>query len=333
MHDVLTIGTATRDVFLASPRFKAVRDSHFTAKSGFPRGQAECFALGEKVKVDKVILATGGGATNSAVTFARQGFSTAAVLKVGRDEAGRDIRRELVKERVKAKILLAEDEGSGYSIILLSPDGERTILVYLGASEELILDDVRNLPKAKCVYIAPGGIKYEVIQKVITDFAKRGLFTAINPSRAYLGLGREKLLPLLNKTKVVILNREEALTLTGGSYQDARDVFNKLDKLISGTVVMTDGPRGVWVSDGRKLYKAGIFQEKKLADRTGSGDTFGSGFVAGLLRSGGDIKYAIRLGSANATSVVEQVGAKEGILSRSQFDKEKRWRKLEIKIY
>src|SRR3989344_8581849 len=93
---------------------------------------------------------------------------------------------------------------------------------------------------------------------------------------------------------------------------------------------MTDGHKGVMVSDGHYVYKAGIFKEKKLVDRTGAGDAFGSAFTAGLMRCGiaaknigsvkpSDVCFAIRLATANATSVVEHVGATEGALTKKGF--------------
>ena len=106
---------------------------------------------------------------------------------------------------------------------------------------------------------------------------------------------------------------------------------------------MTDGHRGVLVSDGKTVYRAGVYQEREIVDRTGAGDAFGSGFVAGLM---GDtrhatrdtrhafakeaIEYAIRLGSANATSVVEYIGGQEGILRRGEFVRHPRWKRFKI---
>jgi len=104
---------------------------------------------------------------------------------------------------------------------------------------------------------------------------------------------------------------------------------------------MTDGPNGVMVSDGANIYQSGIFKDQKVVDRTGAGDAFGSGFVAGLahkrencekgLCRTDNIEYAIRLASANATSVVEQIGAKKGILTKEEFEKDKRWENFQIK--
>jgi sugar/nucleoside kinase (ribokinase family) len=91
---------------------------------------------------------------------------------------------------------------------------------------------------------------------------------------------------------------------------------------------MTKGPEGVIASDGKNIYKAGIFKEKRHIDRTGAGDAFGSGFIAGIIRTG-RVEEAIRLGTANSTSIVEKFGAKNGILTTKEFNKG-RWKKFKI---
>jgi len=112
-------------------------------------------------------------------------------------------------------------------------------------------------------------------------------------------------------------------------YQEEKAVFQKLDQWVKGIVVMTKGPEGVSVSDGKNFWQAGIFPEKKLVDRTGAGDAFGSGFTAGMIL-GNSVDYAIRLASANATAKVEQLGAKAGLLTQKDFQAP-RWGKLAIK--
>jgi len=90
-----------------------------------------------------------------------------------------------------------------------------------------------------------------------------------------------------------------------------------------------------------KVWQAGIFKNQKVIDRTGAGDAFGSGFVAGLIHTkennlqnpqDANIKQAIILGSANATSVVEKYGAKDGILTYKEFKNSHRWNLLPIKV-
>jgi len=352
MYDIITIGTSTRDIFLTSRVFKILHDPKHLKKIGFPIGEAQCFALGEKIEVSKPIFSIGGGAANAATTFSRQGFKTAALIKIGQDESAENILKELKKEKITPLAVYEKNKSTAFSVILLSPSGERTILVYRGASENL---NVQEIPfgkmKSHWAYISPGKIPYPVIEKLFNYFSKNKILIAFNPSRYFLEMGIEKLKPLLDKTKVMILNREEASYLTAINYQKEKEIFKKLDKVISGIAIMTDGPKGVMVSDGRFIYSAGIFSSEggslpvrqagasggrgKLIDRTGAGDAFASGFVAGLIQKKENcekglcrpynIEYAIRLGSANATSVIEKIGASEGILTKTEFEKSKRW--------
>jgi sugar/nucleoside kinase (ribokinase family) len=84
----------------------------------------------------------------------------------------------------------------------------------------------------------------------------------------------------------------------------------------------------VVVSDGKNIYSAGVFKEKRYIDRTGAGDAFGSGFVSGLIRNG--IEEGIKFGTANGTAVVEELGAKNGLLTKKRYQNEARWKNLKI---
>ncbi len=341
MYDVITIGTATRDVFLRSSVFKPIKDPHFTAQLGFPTGVAECFAFGGKIEIEKPVLTTGGGSTNAAVTFARYRLSSAAIISIGKDEHGKAVVAELKKENIKPVITYARDLQTSYSSILLSETGERSILVYRGASDYMGRVSGAHL-KARWAYIVPGAIPLPRMKSLIERFKSEGISIAMNPSGHYIKLGEKALAPLLQDLRVVIMNREEASALTGVAFEDERGIFKKLDEIVKGLVVMTDGARGVMVSDGKMLYRAGIFKEQALVDRTGAGDAFGSGFVASLIAktqnhestkaefNSEDIKSAIRFASANATSVVEYIGAKEGILTKAKFENDPRWQDLPI---
>ncbi len=346
MFDIITIGTATRDVFLESPLFKPIKDpEHLSEKKGFPTGEAQCFALGSKIEVEKIVFTTGGGATNTAVTFSRQGLKTAAVIKVGQDEGGKAITKELKKEKVDPLAIEDKKQLTAYSVILLAVSGERTILVYRGASERLEEQEIswRKL-SSRWVYLAPGGISFDLLQHLVSNFAKQKTKIAINPSKTQLSLGLKKLKPLLSEIDIVILNQEEASRLTGIPYQKDKLIFKFLDEEIGGILVVTEGGKGAKISDGRFVWQAGIFQEKVVIDRTGAGDAFGSGFVGGIIEKTKNqklitnslkpevIDYAIRLGSANATSVIEHIGAKEGIITKKEFLGSGRWQPANLRI-
>lgn len=333
MKSVITIGTATQDVFLESSSFAAFKDPYLNARAGFSEG-AECFALGSKIEVERLTLTTGGGATNAAVTFARQGIKTKCLMEIGADSIGDEIVSEMKREHVDPIVIRNKKLMTGYSTLLLTPTGERTVLVYRGASSDLhIPNKLFGRLRADWAYIVPGNISFGTIAKIVNHFKKTGTKIALNPSSHYLGLGIKKLKPLLNSVSVFIVNREEASKLTGVPFAEEARIFKVLDKYIDGIAVMTDGPRGVFVSDGKIKFHAGAFKERAIVNRTGAGDAFGSGFVSALVKSGStsrdSIREAIRLGSANATSIVEHMGAKRGILT-ARGARAPRWRRIAI---
>lgn len=351
MIKVLTIGTATRDVVLRGDFFKVVKDPEHLRKAGFPTGEAQCFSLGVggKIEIQEPVFALGGGAANAAITFARQGFSTQAFIKIGKDQNGEEILKTLKSEKVSPVVVFDKKRGTAYSVILISPDGERTILNYRGASQDLTSVEVSKKSfKADVAYIVPGAIEISVIARLVRELKKNGTMIAMNPSGHYIKLGAKKLKPIFDNLDVIILNRDEGALLTGEKFEDEKGIFRKFDGLVHGLAVMTDGPEGVMVSDGKKIYSAGIYKEKRVADRTGAGDSFGSGFVAGLLGKFSnsnfqfsnkenkfkeeDVIRGIKLGSANATSNVEEVGAQTGILTRREFEMQARWKNFKIDV-
>jgi ribokinase len=345
MYDVITIGSATRDVFIRSVSFKTVR-ARKLEHIGFPTGEAECFPLGGKIEIQAPVFTIGGGAANAAVTFARQGLKTASLFKIGADdEAGRAVLADLKKEKVVAMPIFDRRAMTSFSVVLLAPTGERTILNHRGASEDMRTNELPiSKLKARVGYIVPGRIPLSVLMSAVRAMKKGGALLVMDPSSHYLEMGLRRLKPLLDALDIIKMNREEAAHLTGVHYEDEAGIFRKLDKLVGGIAVMTDGPRGVLLSDGKRIYRAGIYKEKAVIDRTGAGDAFGSGLVAALIQGARswelgvrsfkeeDIKRAIRLGSANGTSVVEHIGAQPGILTIREFRSQSRWKDLRISV-
>lgn len=328
MFDVITIGTATRDIFLGSPLFKVLNDPKHLANIGFETGEAQCFALGSKVNVDTFVRTVGGDAANAAVTFARQGFKTAMVARVGDDESGHSVVRELADEKIT--ILNAHHAGeTDYSTILMAPGGERTILVHRGTP--LARKDVPFTKlKATWAYIAPANIQPAIMRDIVSTLVKNKVRIAMNPSRYYIENASKDLKMFMEKAEVVIMNREEVAEFTGVPYGKEKQLFKKMMDMVRGVAIMTDGAHGALASDGKNVYRSGIFKQNEPVYRTGAGDAFGSGFVAGLMRSN-DVGYALRLAAANSTSVIEHIGAQKGILTKKHFE-DKRWKFLNFDV-
>ena len=337
--DVITIGTATRDAFVKSKDFHVDKDRHVLG------GRGLVMPLGAKLEIEKIEFSSGGGATNTAVTFSKQGLKTAALCVVGNDVLGEAIIQELKREKVDADFVVKRKElPTAYSILLHPEGGERTVLVYRGASESLSLKDIPwQKLKTKWFYISSLAGNIGLLKNLVDFAKKKKIKIAYNPGGKELKQ-RKKLLPILKYIDVLTVDRQEAALITGVSYKNEKEIFQKWDKMSPGINVITDARNGLWVSDGKYLYKTGIYKEKAIIDRTGAGDAFASGFVAGVIRqlttnnqqlltlTTKNIKYAIKLGSANATSKVEGIGAKYGLLTKKQFETQKRWKKLFIKV-
>ena len=312
MFDVITVGSATRDVFLQSEGFKLIKDTDFAT------GQAECFALGSKLEIKNLVITTGGGGTNTAVTFARQGFRTGCVGVVGSDSTGRELLQELRDEGVEPLFLEHDDDMTAYSAILVNPNGERTILSYKGEGQHF---DVSKLPfakmQAKWMYIDSLGGHFDLFSALIKHAVDNGIKVAMNPGGKELAHGLEKIKPLIGQIDVYTTNQEEAAGLVGIDYHKEDEVFNSMAGHLKGIFVMSKGPDGVRVRADGKEYSAGV-PDSPIVERTGAGDAFGSGFVSEYIRSQ-DIKKAIQFATANASSVVTQFGSKAGILKKGDM--------------
>lgn len=304
---IAALGAATLDVFLQGEALKAKRDVK-------TYDYVEKFELGAKLELDGITFSTGGGATNAAVTFARAGFDAAFLGKVADDLAGAEIVKRLKAEGVKTSQVACELDGvSGYSTLLLAPRGERTILVYRGVSEEL---DWRDFDLEKLhidwLYISSLAGNLELLERVVKWAGETQVKIAIDPGSRELEHA-DLLKKLVPGFTILKGNREEIGKLYKG--KTVKEILRQAARDCP-YVVVTDGAKGSYLTDGQKIYKAGLYKDVKVVDRTGAGDAFGSGLVA-KLAAGKSIEEALTFASANSTSVVQYVGAKRGILKSS----------------
>ena len=306
MFDIITIGTATRDIYAKSKSFNISKDIRY------PSGSSISFEAGSKTEIDEMIFKTGGGATNSAITFVGAGLRTASCFGIGDDMAGNDIVNLLKREGVKLRLIKKDGNNlTSLSIIFLTESGERNIFVHRGAlisKTDLMLKNI----KARWLYISSVGGDVELLDK-IADFAtNKNIKIAFNPGRTELKLGTKKLSNIFNVTKILILNRKEASDLMGIPYNYKKTIFRQSCGITPGIEVITDGKDGAYVADEGLAYKIGVYNWP-LVDRLGAGDAFGSGFVAGYIKYK-SIEKALQYAAANASSVVGKIGAKPWII-------------------
>ncbi len=306
--DIVTLGSATRDVFIRSKAFERRNDP------GAPDGFDACFPMGAKIPVDEIAFQTGGGATNAAVTFARFGLKTACVSRVGDDLGGREILTELKREKIDATgIQIDPKEHSAYSVILLAGSGNRAILVHRGAARRL---DAKRIPWDKLrggwLYLTSVAGDAKTLRAVFGHAKTSLMRVAWNPGNAELDLGFDRLLPWLMQTDVLILNRDEAAHLANLAPRDLQRILNKLGPIPRQCLVLTDGAHGAYAHLRGSTWHAPAIEGKAL-NTTGAGDAFGSAFVAALIKQG-DAMSALKAATLNAHGVVTHMGAKAGIL-------------------
>lgn len=326
--DVITIGSATRDGFFEGVDFLSVEGKCFATNKGI------CLPLGAKIRVPKVHFLTGGSSTNTAVSFARHKLKTAVICRVGDDISGKTIIEEQKKENIDTQFIQKDYiVPTAYSVIFLTSSGERTILSYKGCAENLTIQEIPwKKIKTRWLCIGSLGKEKNILKKVIEFAVSKNIKLAINPGWYELNW-LKKNPKWLNKFEIFICNQEEAAYFTDIPYSKEKKIFKKLDDLVKGIVIMTKGKNGVSVSNGKTLWKAGVFKKQKVRDTTGAGDAFASAFIAAFIKKKKIdeklIKEAIRAGSANATSVIEYIGTKPGILYKKDF-KRSRFQHLKI---
>lgn len=327
--DILTIGTAVVDYVISVP-----------AKA---KGKTITFEKGKKYEIHAPVMRAGGGALNAAVTCARGGKSVMLASEWGSDAAGSFLEKSIRAEGVSPCITISQKQPTGTSFVLVSPDAERTVLVSRGALTSFSLSDIpaKDLHGVTWAYIVTGSWSLAVVERLVRVLRKAGVHIALSPSGQLLAQGKKALTSLFAMSDVVIMNRTEAALITGISMTYTQKLFKELDHIVAGIVVMTDSNQGAIVSDGSRMFIGSAFQAHVI-DETGAGDAFGSAFMMGLIESRAicrkgmvgeaEMIYALRRGLANATSVIEHIGATEGILTKKQFLTQKRWKECAIKI-
>jgi sugar/nucleoside kinase (ribokinase family) len=260
------------------------------------------------------MLTTGGGATNAAATFARLGYKSAVLCRVGDDSAGRDLIIELQREGITTTLIERVPGGkTGYATLLTDANtGERTVLVYRGVSGTF---DEATIPWGTCraqwFYMTSLGGDLALAKRVLQHAKSLKAHVVWNPGSKEIKKGLGALQGLLRHVSVLILNREEAKMLT--QIEELDGMFKRLARH-NTIILITDGEHGSYAHHEGTTWKAGT-TGRKAVSRTGAGDAFGSGFTASYMQDS-DIVTALKMGTLNADSVIREVGAKAGILKK-----------------
>ena len=291
VFDVVTFGSAVIDTFV---------DTEFNENSN-----SFNYPVGSKILVHNLRSDIGGGATNTAVAFSRLGFNVGSICKIGDDNNGKDILNMFKKEKINFLGSVSQDK-TGNSIILDSKESGRTILTFKGPGDNIGFSEI---PKFKTKWLYYSSVLGKSFRAQVKLAKKLDVKLAFNPSEYIIKL--LDIRPLLRITEILILNKEEAMLICK-KYKKKGDLLLCLRELGPNIVVLTDKDKLAYAFDGNEKYS--IRPNKiKVVERTGAGDAFASGFVAGII-AGKSIPESLKLGLRESESVIRYFGAKNKLL-------------------
>lgn len=333
MNDIITIGSATMDVFVECDDANIV-----SVCSKDKRSEFMSYPYGAKVEISDFDSNVGGGGVNTAMNFANLGYKTGAIFKIGQDIYSEGIMKAFQNRNVDlSSIIIDKNISTGFSIILTSFAGDRTVLAHRGANALLKLNDINfeAIKEARLLYIAPlNGESNKVLDDIVKFANENDVFVCFNAGSTSLKKGFTYIKGILENAHIVVMNKEEAALATQIQVRpDTREekfscdlihpdvvaMFKKLKVKDYQIIVITDGGNGAYAYDGKTFYFCPVF-DSPVVSTLGAGDAFASTFCAALHKTQRDIGKALMMASVNSAGVVSEFGATKGLLTFEQIE-------------
>jgi ribokinase len=309
MFDLISIGDTQYDVFLElQEETKVLKD---------PESGTEYLGVvfAEKIPVKSYTpVAAVGNSANVAIGASRLGLKCAFYTHLAKDTIGKEEIEVFRQEKVSTDYVVWDAKRASNFSAVLNYKGERTILVHHEPRDY-------NLPKlapSRWLYyssLAPG---HEKLHTQIPEYVKQyGVKLAFNPGSHQLKEGLAALSPVMQVATVFLVNKDEARELLGSS-EDMQELLYGLKSRGPEIVVITDNGQGSYCFDGASFYHMDIFRVPVI-EMTGAGDAYSAGFVSALAL-GLNVKEAMRWGAMNGASVIQKIGARQGLLTRKAIE-------------
>ncbi len=308
-----------------------------------------CLPYAEKIPYEEVYIVNAvGNAANAAVSASRLGLKSALVTNLGDDQNGKDCLESLTKDGVGTDFVkINEGIKTNYHYVLWYKT-ERTILI----KHEKYTYELPNIGEPAWVYFSSVSKTAFPFHDILTGYLKNHpkIKFAFQPGKNEIGLGKEKLARLYKRADIFFCNTEEAQTILGIESEDILKLSQGLQALGPKIVSISDGPKGAYLylpdplaptpsrstppSQGEREssppYEGGVRGGELWfiplypdiappLERTGAGDAFSSTITAALAMGKTPIE-ALTWGPINSMSVVQEVGAQKGLLSRAKLE-------------
>jgi sugar/nucleoside kinase (ribokinase family) len=303
MYDVISIGGANVDIFAKSNALVC-------------QGPHLCLLRSSKNEMEAGFISSGGGATNTAVSFSRLGLKVGCIARAGSaDFLSQYLRSDLKSNHVTDLIAYVPQEATDYSVVLVGPDGSRSIITNRGSTRLEAVNIPWSKLKTQWFYLTSLEGNLDLLEQLIGFAKENSIKVALNPGNREIGC-RSQLLPLLSQVDFLLLNRTEAEALTQVDF-DQSAFWSSIARTRCPLVAITNGRRGAHILTASDHFFSPIINTTPV-DETGAGDSFGSAFVAALTYRHPPSR-ALHWGLVNAASVVSYLGAKPGLLTLKQI--------------
>lgn len=311
MYDCITIGDIKLDTFVV------LHDASLQCQLNKLPGCYLCVKYGEKIPVQAIDSQIAGSAPNVAVSLSRMKYKTAVFSVMGQDGTRRLALERMKEEKVSTQyIVTAPKMRSSFSVVL-NYKGEKTIL----ASHEPYKYSLPKIAPTKWIYVCELGSGYVTLYNQLTRKIRADhTHLVINPGATQIEERKKVLYDLIKKTTLLFLNVGEAKTITKlkGSVK-MQNLVAATWRLNKKAVVVTDGRKGAYGFDGKKMLFLPMFPGKRV-EATGAGDSFAAGTLAATMK-GLPLNKAMCWGAVNSASVVGQVGPQAGLLTTTEIKK------------
>ena len=314
--DLITIGDSTIDTFIK------IHDA--TVECDINNKDCKiCIKYGEKIPVDSISHSTAGNALNVAVGAQKLGLKCAIYTNLGDDEHGHLIKKKLKESQVSLTYVKVNPNRESNLSVVLTFQGERTIFVY-HQSWDYSLPDFEPCPFLYLTSLAESFVESNIVDDVCRFVEKNESLLFFNPGTYQLKVGVKKYPRLLEKCHLLIVNKEEAKKILDIDEQDInqKDLLSKLLLLGPKNIVITDGAEGSFATDGKSFFRVGIFPVQ-LVEKTGAGDAYASGLIAGLFNKL-PLSEAMIWGTINASHTIQFIGTQNGLLSKDDLERHRK---------
>lgn len=274
-----------------------------------------CLRFADKVPYEDVfVIPAVGNSANAAVAASRLGLKTAIVTNVGKDYHGDECIAALKNEGVGVDFVNKEEgKRTNYHYVLWYGD-DRTILI----KHEDYAYDLPDIGEPKWIYFSSVGESGLEFHSVVLKYLEAHPNTklAFQPGTFQMK-HKNDIWPVYQRADIIFCNKEEAQRILDTKDSDIASLLAALHGVGAKIAVITDGVKGAYSYDGTKtLFMRPYPDPKPPYERTGAGDAFSSTVVAALAL-GKPLEEALRWGPVNSMSVVQYVGAREGLLTHN----------------